>query len=243
MKRALFLTAYDRPQYLERALASWDSVRGLGEWTWYASIEPSPFADQIVEQFHSFFDQHDLAYAITLNSERLGVLHHPWARFEELFALGFDFVVRAEDDFRVSTDVLEYLSWAAEYYASADDVASIHGFSRTESGDPSVVRSEPRFDPLLWGTWREVWQGLIGPTWDHDYSTFNRFPGNQSGWDWNLNTRIYPKEGMRGVFPEVSRVDNFGIFGTHSTPENFYTATSFCEDIPPQAYAPRVDIT
>lgn len=249
MKRAIFLTAYDRPEYLRRALESWDVVRGLEEWQWFGSIEPSPVAHRLAEMFEGFLDRNGLHGRTIINETRQGVLHHPWVRFEELFQQGFDFVVRVEDDFRVSTDTLEYFTWASDHFMNQEDVASVHGFTRNpEAGDPNLVVPEIRFDPLLWGTWRSVWQELIGPTWDHDYSTNNGTPGVQAGWDWNLNTRIYPKFGLHGIFPESSRVDNFGVYGTHSTPDNFYTAASFREDHGEVRYRlaaqrSRVDIT
>jgi len=228
MRKALFFTAYDRPDYLRTALESWGEVRGLNDWNIVARIEPGHYAHKIYDLFDGFRtgSQHP-NFQIIVNPERYGVLRHPWVGFEHLFDRRFDFVVRAEDDLRVSSDILEYFSWAAEEFEMRDEVASIHGFTRYGDGDPSDVRLEKRFDPLIWGTWRGYWEGLIGPTWDHDYSTFNETPGNQSGWDWNLNTRIYPRLGLQGVFPVVSRVENIGLYGTHSTPENYYTAESF----------------
>ena len=231
MRRAIFLTAYDRPEYLEQALRSWGRVRGKERWSWFASIEPGVHADKILRMCAKFFNANHLDVTISVNAERLGVLHHPWVRFEELFGHGFDFVVRTEDDLCVSADALEYFEWASAVCADDPGVGTIHGFQR--DGDPELPRVfhvEPRFDPLLWGTWADRWCDVIGPTWDHDYSTNNGIPGVQSGWDWNLNKRIYPKHGLGGLFPAASRVDNIGVHGTHSTPENFYTSASFRDD-------------
>lgn len=237
MRKALFFTAYDRPNYLLRALETWGYVRGLKDWDIVARIEPGLYADQIYDIFEGFWagSRHPNFQIIT-NPTRLGVLHHPWAGFTELFEQDYDFVVRAEDDLRVSDDILEYFTWAAAKFEHDDRVASIHGFMREGSGTPEEVEVQPRFDPLIWGTWRRTWESLIGPTWDHDYSTYNGAPGIQSGWDWNLNTRIYPGHGLGGVFPRLSRVDNIGVHGTHSTPDNFYTAPSFQASIEPSVY-------
>jgi hypothetical protein len=227
MTHALFITAYDRPNYLREVLKSWGMVRGLKGWRVVARIEPGLYTQQNYDLFDGFRvgKQHP-DFEIVVNPERYGVLHHPWVGFEELFA-EHDFVVRAEDDLRVSDDILEYFSWAAQEFEMVDKVASVHGFTRREVGDAAASEILPRFDPLVWGTWRGFWEGLFSPTWDHDYSTFNGTPGNQSGWDWNINTRLYPHFGLHGLFPEASRVDNIGIYGTHSTPENFYTAPTF----------------
>lgn len=236
MKRALFFTAYDRPEYLADVLTSWTKVRGLDRWQIVARIEPGKHTDRIVRMFADFYDQAGLVTAYTIvNDTRLGVLHHPWVGFEELFK-DFDFVARTEDDLLVSDDILEFFEWASESYEHVPGVATIHGFSLRTEGCPSEAEILPQFNPLVFGTWRAVWQSVIGPTWDHDYSTFNGIPGTQAGWDWNLNTRIYPKLGLGGVYPVLSRVSNIGVHGTHSTPENYYNAQVFVPEVRPTGY-------
>jgi hypothetical protein len=243
MRRALVLTAYNRPEYLRKVLQSWLKVRGLHEWHIVARIEPGELEGEVYDLLWRFYEesQHP-TMEIIVNPQPYGVLHHPWVAFEELFAAGYDFVVRAEDDLVVSDDILEYFTWASEYFASADSVATVHAFAGGH-GDASAVVVHPSFNPWIWGTWRGVWDGLIGPTWDHDYSTFNDFPGNQSGWDWNLNTRVFPAEGMSGAYPLSSRVNNIGVHGVHGTPENHATSPSFHDSYGPQPYEVRVDIT
>ena len=246
MRRALVLTAFDRPQYLRETLISWLKVRGLNDWHIIARIEPGPLQGEIYDLLWHFQEesQHP-TMDIIVNPERYGVLHHPWVAFDELFAEGYDFVVRTEDDLVVSDDILEYFTWASEYYASADSVATVHASTELDR-EPEAVQEQASFNPWVWGTWRETWTGLIGPTWDHDYSTYNDFPGNQSGWDWNLDTRVLPKYGLRGAFPGKSRVRNIGVVGVHGTPENHYTSPSFQAAFGVLQYrpvSPLVDIT
>jgi hypothetical protein len=126
----------------------------------------------------------------------------------------------------VSDDTLEYFEWASTVYETHPRVAAVCGYTE-EQGPLDGVVLEKRFSPWIWGTWRDRWRKLIGPTWDHDYSTYNGHPGNQSGWDWNLNTRIYPEYGLYTAFPTSSRVQNIGVFGVHGTPGNFETSPSF----------------
>ena len=241
MRRALVLTAYNRPTYLRQALMSLLKVRGLNDWHIVARIEPGELQGEVYDLLWRFQEesQHP-TMEIIVNPKTLGVLHHPWVAFEELFAQGYDFVVRTEDDLLLSDDALEFMSWASEYYASADEVASVHGFTH-ENGDPAGAVTAHGFNSWLWGTWRGVWEGLIGPTWDHDYSTYNGFPGNQSGWDWNLGTRVYPRYKLKGAYPLSSRVDNIGIHGIHGTPENHITSESFREEYGVQVYRPIHD--
>jgi len=228
MRKAIFLTAYNRIPYLQQTLASWESVRGQEGWDFIASIEPGPMAQQVVEEFEEFASKTTFnTFDIRVNENVEGVLHHPWLCFEGLFGMGrYDFVVRAEDDLVVSNDILEFFSWSAHTYRDDAEVATVHAYTATDGPINSVRRSEA-FSPWLWGTWRDRWAGLIGPTWDHDYSTFNGSPGFQSGWDWNLNTRIFPEYNLRSIVPVVSRANNIGLHGVHGTPENFERSDSF----------------
>ena len=239
MSNALFITAYDRPEYLRQALASWKNVRGLEDWHVVARIEPGRHTGEIYDLFWHFGEEtgHP-SLDIIVNPKRLGVLHHPWVGFEHLFET-HDFVVRAEDDLRVSDDILEYFSWAQG--VDNPEVVTIHGYTMTD-GDPDEVQVRRDFNPLVWGTWRAFWQDLIGPTWDHDYSTNNGTPGVQAGWDWNLNTRILEEHQLMSIYPMASRVDNIGIHGTHSTPDNYFTSPSFQETFGRRVYREKADI-
>ena len=228
--KAVFLTAFNRPALLERTLESWDTVLGKEEWRFVFRIEPSLVTDSIVELAEKFTKRNGLqdSVEIIVNPERYGVLHHPWVGFSDLFQ-EFDFVVRAEDDLRVSNDILNYFSWASEEYRGIPEIATVNAYTGELSDDPAGVHIASEFNPWVWGTWQEVWKNHIGSTWDHNYSTFNDTPGHQSGWDWNLNTRIFPQRGLRAVFPRMSRVDNIGVHGVHGTPGNHQTAASFRE--------------
>ena len=239
MKKAVFLTAYNRLDYLRQTLETWKTVRGQEDWHFVAMIEPYEGGSTVVRMFEDFFQETNWgSYLIHVNPQRYGVLHHPWVGFENLFnndAIGqnYDFVLRAEDDLLVSDDILEFFSWAAETYQDNKQVATVHSFSHGE-GDPADVVLSDGFSPWIWGTWQDRWMEYLGPTWDHDYSTFNGHPGNQSGWDWNINTRLFPKMNLRSVVPVVSRSDNIGVFGTHGTAENFVRLPDF------QQHQPRV---
>lgn len=229
VKKAVVFTVYDRVSYFQQTLYTWREVRGLSDWDIVFSIEPSPVMQNMIEEISLFMEDTSVEARLIVNPERYGVLHHPWVALENLFVNdGYDFVVRTEDDLIVSDDILEYFSWAAETYVQDEDVATVHGMSFSqEEGSPSKVSRIPGFNPWIWGTWANRWKEYISPSWDHDYSTFNVFPGNQSGWDWNLNTRVFPALKFVGIYPDQSRVDNIGVWGTHGTAENFAPAPTF----------------
>lgn len=228
MKRALFLTAFNRPHYLSQALESWKQVRGLDEWKIYAQIEPTDFAEEQRSAIHRAFSNHPCV-EVVVNPQVYGVLHNPWVGFEHLFSEGYDFVVRTEDDLMVSRDILEYFDWASEELQNNSRVATVNAFCYND-GDPEEVALAQRFSPLVWGTWKDRWDGLIGPTWDHDYSTYNGAPGVEAGWDWNLNTRLFPSHDLLACFPLVSRVHNIGVLGVHSLPSNYRTSDHWQPD-------------
>lgn len=234
MNKALLLTAFNRPHYLAQALSSWKNVRGLEDWKIYAQLEPCAFAEEQRRQILSTFAGHP-DVTVVINSTVHGVLHNPWVGFDHLFSAGADFVVRTEDDLVVSRDILEYFEWAAQTFQNNSRVAAVNAYTRLSGEQNEVILTE-NFSPLVWGTWEDRWDGLIGPTWDHDYSTFNGVPGNQAGWDWNLNTRVFPQHNLLTCAPIASRVHNIGVLGTHSTPENYETSSSFREDHGPQRY-------
>lgn len=229
MRRALFLTAFNRPDYLRDSLVSWESVQGLEEWHFLATIEPSSFQEEVSDIIRDFAGRRGVEIELTINPERYGVLRHPWVVFERLFSEGFDFVVRTEDDIVVSDDALRFFEWSSEWFEHDPTVATVNAFN-TATSDPSrpeIVQRSSQFSPLVWGTWRDRWEQVIGPTWDHDYSTFNGVPGNQSGWDWNLNTRVLPQRGLHCAVPLAPRSDHIGVVGTHGTPSNFFRHPHF----------------
>lgn len=236
MKKALFITAADRDAYFRETMESWKNVRGFSDWPVYIRLEPTGGLQSHIEIIEGL-GLDNVQWQI--NPRVYGVLHHPWVGFEELFALEYDFVVRGEDDLPVADDILEYFDWAAEEYKDDKDIAIVLSFTGTGEGDPSLVRRTSGFNPWVWGTWKDRWEEFIGPTWDHDYSTYNGTPGNQSGWDWNLNTRILPQMGKSTVVPVVSRVQNIGVWGVHGTPANHFSVPNFNYHIDPVEYHER----
>ena len=116
-------------------------------------------------------------------------------------------------------------------------VGTVHAYSRAAAGGrPDALVRAPEFCPWVFGTWRDRWEVLIGPTWDRDYSTWNSSPGFETGFDWNLDTRVFPAHGLVSVSPEVSRVQNIGAVGVHGTPELLETAPSYAPHHPVQDF-------
>ena len=240
---AVLLTAFDRPHYLQPVLASWARVRGLHDWHVRVAVEPSAARDEVVGLVDAFVRRTGHPDAeVVLNPTRLGVLENPYVHLDALFRAGHGFVVRAEDDLLVGDDVLELFGHVATVYAADPAVATAHAFSPDAPGPDAAVAGPEElvrgsgFCPWVWGTWRDRWLDLVGPTWDRDYSTYNVSPGFETGWDWNLNTRVFPARGLCAVAPVHSRVRNIGEVGEHGTPGDLVPAPTFAAHRPPQRY-------
>lgn len=210
---------------------SWRRARSFYDWCVVVRLEPSPHLQAHLDII-SELDHEKLR--VVVNPKVYGVLHHPWVGFEDLFHMN-DFVVRAEDDLPVSTDILEYFEWAAETYYLDPDIATVLAFTKEDGPADEVIRQE-RFNPWIWGTWHDRWNDFIRDSWDHDYSTGG---GAHSGWDWNLDKRIIPALDKKNLSPRASRVQNIGAYGVHGTPDNLQTSPSYVHERPITVYQER----
>jgi hypothetical protein len=212
----LVFTCNNRPEFLTETLESWAQVRGLDAWRKWIFVEPSTVRSDVL----SVINNSGLELNTVLNDRKHGVLHNPWVAIDAAFSEGCDFVVLAEDDIIVSSDTVEYFTAACNMFSPVDTLG-VSAYSANPSGDPSSMLRIPHFWGLLWGTWKECWYEHLRDTWDHDYSTHNGISGVESGWDWNINTRIMPLLGKDFVAPEVSRSRHIGRYGEHVLPQDF----------------------
>lgn len=212
MNRDLVFTAYNRPEYLQQTISSWNNVRNLDSWNTTFYIEPSE--DQ--ELISSIAMNLNTTVTTRINSERLGVLVNPWNAINTAFENGSDFVVLAEDDVVVSQDILEYFEWTSVEYETAKKILVVNAFSKL-GGKANQLTQDPQFSPLIWGVNRKNWETYLRDTWDKDYSS-GLPDGSEAGWDWNIN-RILASYDMYVIRPMQSRSNHIGLFGTHMTPD------------------------
>lgn len=224
LRKCVFLTAANRPEYFKPTLQSWKNVRWSDDWIFNLRIEPTDKLDQMLEIADEF-----TAFPIRLqvNDRVLGAPLHPYVAFDESFTeLYRDYTVSVEDDLPVSEDFLEYHSWAAEKYYLDHEIGTVSSFS-VKGTDPSRVERREGFVSWGFGTWWDRWEDYIRDTWDSNYSTYETQPGDRAGWDWNLNLRVLPSRGKKTIFPEVSRIQNIGVHGVHGTAGNFLESECF----------------
>lgn len=228
----VIFTVFQRPEYLARALASWEKVRGKEDWRFRFMVEPSDVRNEIV----SLIANADLPNKVVhLNPELYGVLNNVWSGINGAFENGAEFAWVAEDDILVSDDILEYAGWARDTLEPLSHcMGACANTKRPDGENRTGVEMHTWFDPLGWGTWKNRWYEYLRDSWDHDYSS-----GEQSGWDWNLNLRVLPKCKMQFAFPMSSRTQHIGKDGgEHMKPEDYplSLAPSFVEHREPVTF-------
>lgn len=239
MNSAIVMTVCQRPFYLRPVLEGWAKVRGVKDWPFIFMVEPTPTKEAMLREIAAF--EHPNKTVIE-NEKKLGVLSNPWAGLELAFKKN-EFVVLAEEDLLPATNLLEYFSWARDEFATTfdefgakteHDVAAV--CANGTGIEPYKIVTEERFAVWLWGTWRDKWVKYLRDTWDHDYTSGGR---TDSGWDWNIDTRIIKKHGLVCIFPKAPLVDNLGEWGgTHAIAEEYELTRpiGFVQEIEPGTF-------
>lgn len=218
------MTTSDRLDCAQRTLDSWSRVRGVSEALFVFSCEP---CDPMLALVTSV----DFAPILVSPSPRqLGNEANSWRAMNLSFGTGAGFVIQAEDDVIVAEDVLEYLSWAWDEYASDESVLSVTAFQNARRGGPGEVFRRQWFTPQVWGMWRRSWDLVC-----------DRWPGGPTphSWDWYLCQEMQRTAAVQ-IEPCWTRVQHIGVTGAHgSHPEHLareWEAQRFEAAILPQEY-------
>jgi hypothetical protein len=255
---AIIVTAFARPAYLERTLSSWQNtrgIRGIHSVTLALGHHPPAFMDQL-RLYDSFrrelglgargLVKPDSAAAKASNGMHRAIAEAAnWtlARNPDV-----EFLIFGEEDLIVSSDVLEYFSWAREQFAEDERVLAVCSHSPGGQGwdpkgpiddgdaDQETVRLLPGyFQAWVFGTWQDRWEKILKPSWDYDC---NKGGPLTSGWDWGV-LRTVREGGYFCVVPDASRSQNIGRDGGWAAnPADFPNtqAASFREHREPVAY-------
>jgi hypothetical protein len=197
----LAFTACSRPGYLRRTLDSWEKVRGIEGVPVLFRAEPGFPAVHVMcrEAFGGRGEVH-------VNPRRLGEAENQWHAVEAGFKAGAGFVILAEDDDEVSTDVLEYFTWAAARFRGRADVLTAATFRHHRvPGGPAGVQLAGYFPCNVWGIWRDRWDDVVRDDWRASYL--------RDGWDTRLNKYWVQERGWKVALPCESRSQNFGEAG------------------------------
>jgi hypothetical protein len=235
---AVMTTACSRPAYLQQTLTSWANVDGVtsGLSAFAVALGQSPkefeqinLIRSIAPGAHIWLDSPDAARS---NGMHRAIAEAATRAFTELDA---DFLILSEEDLTVSSDVLRYMAWAEEKFRGDKRVLAVCAHSPggngwddgpcdDEGADQDTVRLLPYFAAWTWGTWKDRWFDHLLPAWDFECDSGGAL---DSGWDWNIATRILPKGDFLCAVPDASRSQNIGQHGGWAAkPEDFHLTQS-----------------
>lgn len=214
----LAFTVAGRCEYLRETLRCWLNTDLSLVTTVHFFIEPIN-GFEINEVIDAFAARCPVPVIKHFNKEKLGVLRNPWHLFDHCFRIeGAKFVILGEDDFLVSPDVLNFLCSAEKNAATMAVCAKWVG--KGAGKNPSTWHRTTEFTGNIWGTWPDAWNKYLKETWDFDYSS-GKEDGSPAGWDWNIQLRVIPKNGLHCIVPTASRSKHIGVTGVHCTSEVF----------------------
>jgi hypothetical protein len=224
LKTALMITAKNRPQYFRQTLTSWalaedvnildDLVIALGRSS--VELQQRTLVKEIAPGARIWLDSDRAAMSNGMHRAIGETASRVFA------ALKSDFLIFGEEDVVVSSDMVQYMRWAAEQFKNDPQVLIVNGHSKSGQGwDPKevpqdedanqeAVRILPYMNAWVWGTWRDRWEKILEPNWDYECNSGGMM---DSGYDWNIATRIMPAGNYLGVVPEASRSQNIGQEG------------------------------
>ncbi len=221
MKIALLITACKRPYYLKPTLTSWaladdandldGVVIALGRSP--KEMEQRELIKELVPGARTWLDSDRAAAS---NGMHRAIAESASRIFR---ALKPDFLIFGEEDVVVSSDIVSYMTWAAEKFKDDPRVLLVNAHNRGGQGwDPhqpaedaeanqNAVRLEPYMNAWVWGTWADRWEKVLEPNWDYEC---NSGEATTSGYDWQIATRIIPSGNFLAVVPDASRSQNVG---------------------------------
>ncbi len=238
-RRVVVFTAYNRPDYMRQTLDSWVAARGVSATVLDFHVDdPNAPSSAPVRDMCSAVDfGRPVSHP---NNGFFGVQRNP----HEALKCGFasfpvqgpgDFVILAEDDMLVSTDILEYFRWCSRRFHGDDRALCVSACQwRRRAGSLAAVypySMSPGPYLWVWGTWRDRWESLLAPDWTFNYE--------HEGWDWRIYRHWVQDQGYRVVTPAVSRCQHIGQYGgTHMNPSEHVSVQSDCfvRAIPRQRY-------
>jgi hypothetical protein len=235
----LVCTAWRRPEYLEKTLASWATARGVGRLGGLVVALGPSGVEARQEEIIRLAPLGQPADKIHLRPDSDAARNSPgmhralgealtWVR-DELHPKA---IICAEEDIIVSSDVLEYMGWALSRFETDPLVATVCAHDVGGSGwdIPGIgqlginapqdqVTLTDYFSPWVWGTWTGRKLDLLLDQWDWDANKGDR--PHTNGYDWAI-MRLVHDRGLLSVVPRASRSQNIGRDGGYyARPELF----------------------
>jgi glycosyltransferase involved in cell wall biosynthesis len=214
MKINIAISAYNRPEYLQRCISALYGAKGFSTDKYdifcvMDCFEDGSFNNNVLDVF--FYNR--LVPHIT--PKKLGCNYTIKKALEMAWADNPDFVLMLEDDIIISDDALQYIEWAANKYKDDGSVRTIGLWGHDDGwklGSPlpdnesGKVMRQNYFTCWGWGTWKDRWKEM-----NTNWTTGN--DSHDTSWDVIVSSHLGDRV---EILPSLSRAYNCGEHGgTH----------------------------
>lgn len=214
MKINIAISAYNRPEYLQRCISALYGAKGFSRQKYGVFCAMDCHEDgSINKDVLSVFMNHQLVPDVAETKQ--GCNFTVKKALDLAWASRPDFVLMIEDDIIISDDALLYIEWAAETYKQDRSVRTIGLWGHDKGPSPSKVIPQEQYTTVMrqnyftcwgWGTWPDRW-AEINAKWTTGGDS------HETSWDVIVSQSL----GNRTeILPSVSRAYNCGeLNGTH----------------------------
>ncbi|MEK8049185.1 hypothetical protein AACH10_02935 [Ideonella sp. DXS22W] len=227
LRFAISATAHNRPDRLERLLASVADAAGSAQWPMYISIEPTPVQDQILAVIERYRTR--LTLQARVNAERKGVRRNPFDNVEWVLSEGADTVLLLEDDLLIDHQALRWCEGMADGPLQQPGVMAANLLTTTCNSESIFVPDageRARLAGLVLRTrffssygllfTRQQWAAHFRDNWFVDAPLMENWEGRQvTGWDVAMTRWLLCRPELSVLQSLVPRVMHDGAGGTH----------------------------
>jgi len=214
MKINIAISAYNRPEYLQRCIAALYKAKGFDKekYNIFCAMDcndDGSFSNDVLDVFFWFRLVPDIA------KKKQGCNYTVKKALDMAWEDSPDFVLMLEDDIIISDDALIYIEWAAQKYKDDPSVRTIGLWGHDNGYELGTPLSEREHGKVMrqnyftcwgWGTWRDRWEEMLA-TW----TTGN--DSHETSWDVIASSHLGDRV---EILPSISRAYNCGEHGgTH----------------------------
>lgn len=193
MKKAMTITAFNRPDYLSTVLESLKS-NNLKDYELFVGCEP------VNKEVINICNNIDFIKTYTqVNPQIYGVRKNPFEVLSRAFNSGADCVLYLEDDVVLSPDAVHFANWYFDW-DQKDNYICMNLYNHdSDENFPDQVIAGTKFSSLCMGITKFQWDNFIGKEWFV----------HPSGWDFSFNKLL--AQGKKVIMPKLSRSHHIGV--------------------------------